>query len=187
MANDEGPHLTMKEFLPCIRLFLAKLFIDQAIFKAISAACIAVATYLDPHGTVAPPALGATTLVLIDTLTGLVAARLTHQQITSARFSRVLVKLFGYSAVVVTASITFREVSGMQSFRDAAVSGVITLVLITEAISILENCRKMGLQLPSWIEQALAGRQAQLEQQAPPEPWKDPHMGAVMLPPTEKK
>lgn len=103
-------------------------------------------------------AVAAAVLIGLDTATGFIAALSTGQPISSARFSRVLAKLVGYGSVVIVAAVAGKFLANGSPVGEATQVGVLTLVLTTEGISILENVRKMGLKFPSPLEKMLGGQ-----------------------------
>lgn len=103
-------------------------------------------------------ALGAVYLVLLDTVTGIVAARMSGKAISSAKFGRALVKLLAYSSVLSVFSVCVRHIPGAAVAQGPSVTGILTLIIGTEGISVLENVRAMGVSLPFGLESWLAGR-----------------------------
>lgn len=101
-------------------------------------------------------------LVLLDTLTGVTAAWQAGESITSKAFSRTIVKLIGYGAALAVVAVVTRHIAGLADYQPVAVSSVLSLVIVTEAGSILENVRKLGVRLPFGIEELLRRRLRQI-------------------------
>lgn len=135
-----------------------KMFGDAPLFKYAAGVAGTVWGYLFPDQAVRDAAVAAATLVALDTVTGLWAAVVTGKAVKSATFSRVLSKLLGYGSVVAVAAVVTRHVPGASSWQAMSVSAVVTLVICTEAISILENVRKLGIKLPFGMERLLSDR-----------------------------
>jgi phage-related holin len=138
----------------------AKLFGNAAAGKWLAAFFAGVLTYFLPTSAQQSAALGAAHLIALDTVTGVVAARMSGKAIRSARFGRALVKLLAYGSVISVVAVAVNHVPGGVSVQGASVSSVLTLIIATEGISVLENVRAMGFQLPLGLDQWLEGRLA---------------------------
>lgn len=95
-----------------------------------------------------PLLLAVAIALILDTVTGVMAAWVTKSLISSRGFARVLVKIVGYGSCVMIGSIITENIPGVADFRGATVAGILTLILLTESISVLENVAKMGVPLP---------------------------------------
>jgi phage-related holin len=144
--------------LPQIGLMVGKLFADVAEIKFPAAFLAGTVAYFLPTEAQQGAALGAAHLIALDTLTGVVAARMTGKAITSAKLGRALVKLLAYSSVLSVAAICIKHIPGASIAQAPTVTGVLTLILATEGISVLENVRAMGVTLPFGLEAFLSGR-----------------------------
>lgn len=142
---------------PLPKLWVA-FFTDTWIGKIIAAAFAGALEYLFPIETGRAMAVGAMSLILVDTLTGWYAATVAGNKITSAKFSRVLTKILGYGSIVIVAAVAAHTLPGTQDYQHVAVSGVVGFVIVTEGISILENVAKMGLASPPWLKKWLKER-----------------------------
>jgi len=129
-------------------------------WKWIVASGAAALAFVLPTGFQRDMALSCAAFIVLDTGTGMMAAWQTGNPISSARFSRVLAKLFGYGSVVIVSSVASKFLTNGSDLGKAGVIGVMSLVLTTEGISILENVRKMGLKFPAFLETMLKGKQA---------------------------
>lgn len=137
---------------------LGKLFLDAPFAKYVAGVTGAAWGWLFPDQGVRDAALAAGLLILLDTLTGLWAAIVTGKAIRSAKFGRALSKVLGYGSVVAVCAVVTRHVPGASGWQSTSVSAVVTLVIATEAISILENVRKLGIRLPFGMERLLEER-----------------------------
>lgn len=137
---------------------IGRLFVDSPFAKSAAVLTGASAGWLFPDQAGRDAAAAACAMVLLDTATGLWAAVATGRAIRSATFGRVLSKLIGYGAVVATVAIVTRFVPGASGAQGVSVSAAVSLVIVTEAISVLENVRKLGIRLPFGLERFLAER-----------------------------
>lgn len=137
--------------------FIWKLVADFALPKWVAAFLVSATNYFLGGPSGVELLAGAAGLIVLDTVTGFWAAKQSGEPVTSAKLSRVLTKLLGYGAVIVVSSVVLHAVPNAVGWRDLTAAGVLTLVIMTEAISILENVRKMGLALPGPLEKLLAG------------------------------
>jgi phage-related holin len=144
--------------------YLIKLATDYAPLKAIVAGLAAIAQYVFGDTATQAAAVAAFALLLLDTVTGMVAARVNQDAITSAKFGRFLIKVLGYGSTIIVAAVVAQHVPGIAKVDDSitevahslAVGTVVSAVMVTEAISILENVRKMGVNTPAkWLEKGL--------------------------------
>lgn len=148
----------MKHFVEAFAT-IGKLFGDEPLLKYLAGVSGAVWGYVfPPDQGVRDAALAAGLLILLDTLTGLWAAIVTGKAIRSAKFGRALSKVLGYGSVVAVCAVVTRHVPGASAWQAMSVSAVVTLVIVTEAISVLENVRKLGLRLPFGMEKLLEER-----------------------------
>jgi len=147
---------------------IGKLFADVAQVKWPAAILGGLVGYLFPTQALQTAAVEAGALIAIDTVTGMCAAKVSGKAITSAKFSRALVKVLGYSSVVAVVAIAHRHVPGGEHGQPITVTGVLTLVIFTEAISVFENVNAMGLKLPFGADDWLKARLPQ--GQTPKEP-----------------
>lgn len=149
--------MIMRE-LPVATGALWKLVADLPALKWVSAALGAFVGYVFPDTAAANAGLAAAVLIIVDTLTGVMAAIAKGERITSVAFSRTLAKILGYSAVLLVCAVVSRHVPGLTGFQAAGVTGVVTLIILTEAISVLENVEKMGLNLPFGLAETIRKR-----------------------------
>ncbi|MCW5943288.1 MAG: phage holin family protein [Fimbriimonadaceae bacterium] len=137
---------------------IGKMFGDAPLLKYLAGVSGACWGYLFPDQAVRDAALAAGLLILLDTVTGLWAAIVTGKAVKSAKFGRALSKILGYGSVVAVCAVVTRHVPGASAWQSMSVSAVVTLVIVTEAISILENVRKLGIKLPFGMEKLLEER-----------------------------
>lgn len=100
--------------------------------------------------------VGMITLVTLDTLTGVLAARLSGIKITSAKFGRLLVKILAYCSVLIVVAVVGKSIVGLNQWQEPTCTAVITAMILTEGISILENVNLMGFRGFGWISKLLA-------------------------------
>lgn len=138
--------------------YLAKLALEDS-WKWILAGMAVILDFVFPAQIGREMAIAAFVLIALDTITGFVSALVAGQAISSARFSRVLVKLLGYGSVIIVSAIVTKFVHNAETLPNVSVTAVLTLVIATEAISVLENVRRMGIKLPlgldKWLEERL--------------------------------
>lgn len=137
---------------------LFKLVGDMPMLKTVAMATGGIVGYVFPEEGTAKAAVAAAVLIVLDTITGVAAAASGGKAITSLAFSRTLIKILGYASVVTVCAVAGRHVPGLSEFQGASVTGVVTLVILTEAISILENVHAMGLKLPLGLSELLKKR-----------------------------
>lgn len=137
---------------------IGKMFGDAPLLKYLAGVAGAAWGYLFPDQAVRDAAVAACAMIALDTITGLWAAIVTGLAVKSAKFGRALSKLLGYGSVVAVCAVVTRHVPGASAWQAMSVSAVVTLVIVTEAISILENVRKLGIRLPFGMEKLLEER-----------------------------
>lgn len=147
-----------------IPLTLTKLFADAALGKAVGAFLCGVLAYVFPTQALLSTAGSALGLVVLDAASGLLRAWKTETPITSARFSRTIVKILGYTIACTAFGLGFRAVPGLETLQTAAISTVLGTVIVTEMISIAENLAGMGIRIPGWILTALRAKEQDLDQ-----------------------
>lgn len=138
---------------------VATMVASSAPLKWATAALGAVVAYVLPTGALVDMAIASGVFIALDTLTGMMASKEEGEPISSAKFSRLLTKLIGYSVVVIVASLAARNIPGFGELAPAATGAVLTLTITTEGISILENLDRMGVKFPRFISDALKGQQ----------------------------
>jgi phage-related holin len=137
---------------------LQKLFLDAAALKWPLAGLMMAVEYVLPTSASREAAIGAFALLIADTLTGFVAAWQSGEKISSARFGRVLVKILGYGSVLVVSAVVANNLTGLDSLETMGAMAILTLIITTEAISVLENVHKMGVRLPFGLSEILKAR-----------------------------
>ena len=117
-------------------------FIDGGGLLKIAAVTFAIIShYLFDKPSEQSAAIGAGVLVLMDSVTGYLAAWRRKQARTSHKLGRVITKSFGYLAVITIAAVCEDTFSNALPIVD----GVLWLIIATEGYSILENVERMGL------------------------------------------
>ena len=84
-------------------------------------------------------------LLALDFITGIIGAFKTGQKIESHKIFRSAIKTTVYLLMISAAHFTELAVPVIESFADEA---VIAFLAITELISVIENCGKMGYAIP---------------------------------------
>jgi phage-related holin len=161
----------LRLFAPLPEVF-RKLFATFLPSKALTAFFAVVLEYLFPLQVLRDAAIAAGVLIILDTATGFWASVVTKKQITSAKLSRVLTKMFGYGAVVVVFAVLGHSVPGLDGTQTFSVTLVLVFVTLTEGISILENVGRMGLKVPRFLRDQLReqlGHLAARDSQSEPE------------------
>lgn len=84
-------------------------------------------------------------LVVFDFITGLTSAVKSGEHIKSFKIFRTALKLTVYCVMISAAHFTELAVPSVETFTDEM---VVAFLAITELISIIENCGKMGYAIP---------------------------------------
>lgn len=146
----------MKE-IHALPSFVAQATLPSTLPKALAAGAALALDYLFPEQALRGAAGTALALVVIDTVTGVLAAWQTGEPVSSAKMGRVLVKILGYSCVVLAVALTTRAFPGGTVALPFTTSLPLAFVIVTELVSVLENAHKAGLPIPKkWIK-ALKG------------------------------
>jgi phage-related holin len=146
--------------------YIARMFGDSALFKFVVAAALTSAEYLFGTDVTRNAAIAAAGLMCLDTVTGMVAAWFTGQGFQSGKFSRVLTKIVSYGSAVIVAAVATHHLPGLSAFHDMSVTTVVSLILCTEALSIMENIDKLGFKSFGFIRVFLAGKIKALQAQS---------------------
>lgn len=150
--------------LSSIRGFITQASLPDSLVKWCAGALALALEYVFPDVALRGAAATALALVVIDTVTGVLAATQTGVAVSSARMGRVLVKILGYSCVVLAVALATRAFPGGVAALPFTSSLPIAFVVVTELVSILENAHRMGLPIPHrWIK-ALKGVQKSIEE-----------------------
>ncbi len=139
-------------------IYLARAFTDSALFKYFIAALVSMSEYLFGTEVTRNAAIAAAGLMLLDTITGAIAAKVAGPGWKSGKFSRVLVKFVSYGSAIIVAAVVTHHLPGMSSLQELSVTTVVSLILCTEALSVLENIDRMGFKGFGWIRKILAGK-----------------------------
>lgn len=91
----------------------------------------------------------------LDFITGILAARLTGHALQSSKMKRTVVKVFGYVVAVSVVFVSLRQVTQSLDVARIAATLLANVVMLTEAVSILENLDRMGAPLPTWVVRLL--------------------------------
>lgn len=145
--------------------YLARMFGDSAVFKILVAGAIASADYLFGSDVTRNTAIAAGGLMGLDTITGMVAAWQTGVGFKSAKFSRVLTKVVAYGSAIIVAAVVTHHIPGLSPLHELSVTSIVSLILCTEALSIMENVDKMGFKSFGFIRKLLSGKIKALQAQ----------------------
>ncbi len=145
---------------------LAKAGNDWGV-KAVVAVLAAFAAWVFPSEALRTTALMAAVMILLDTLSGLMAAWNRKVPIQSAKMRRLLIKVTGYSVFLVVVTIVARAVvvgaEDTLAAQKYAVTATLGWIIATEAVSILENLAAADLPMPPqvkrWLKERVGGRQ----------------------------
>lgn len=149
--------------LSSLRGFVAQATLPDSVAKWCAGALALALEYVFPDVALRGAAATALALVVLDTVTGVLAATQTGTPVSSAKMGRALVKVLGYSCVVLAVALATRAFPGGLAALPFTASLPIAFVVVTELVSILENAHKMGLPIPHrWIK-ALRGVQKSIE------------------------
>lgn len=136
-----------------------KLLCQNAAAKLPAGMAGVVLTYLFPTEALQGMAIGAGSLMVCDTVTGVWAAYITRRAIKSARLSRLGSKVIGYGSIVIACAVIPQTIPGFKGGEIFSVGGILGFVIVTEGVSIIENARRMGLPIPSKLADALMGQE----------------------------
>lgn len=119
---------------------------DYTVAKTFTALLFCTYAYIFKTGDVLIPVF---LLVIIDSITGIMFA-CRQKELSSKGFSRVAMKFFVYLLLMATAGILDQEFPGQY-----ATTSMKSFLMMTEAISIMENIGKLGWPVPLKILQFL--------------------------------
>jgi phage-related holin len=127
----------------------------EGFAKALIVGLMAGATYVFPTKDLQDTAVAASILVLLDTVTGIMAVFIEKKPRTSQSFARVIAKAFAYLSVCAVAAIVERTI-----FKGSGLSismGILWLIIATEGISVIENVERISGGRFRWLR-ALLGK-----------------------------
>jgi phage-related holin len=127
-------------------------------WKWVAAYVAAITEFLFP-GELGGWAVGVFVLVLLDFVTGVIAAKFTKVAITSAKLGRTLVKILLYCVVVIAIAIVARTLGKDVALLESwGVKSALGIMIATEAVSNLENVAKtevFGKRFSRWIKRLI--------------------------------
>lgn len=141
---------------------------DHTFVKVITGLATALLNFLLPTSVLINMTVIAAVFVLLDTLSGIIAATVQGEPITSKRFGHVVVKYIGYAIGVAVVGLAARGLPGASSAHEFLQTLLLGSIMATEALSIAENLHRMGVPLPPGFVRWLNGRKKMLEQSTPP-------------------
>lgn len=141
--------------------YLKTLAFEDALPKWVLGMGIAVWDYFAPN--VSPGVAWATFgLIVLDTITGVVAAKISGEEITSAKMGRFFTKVVSYALGVALIAFAVNAVplenaeAGAKSIQNFLMTTLLAGIAATEIKSNLENLAKMGYELPAPVTKWLA-------------------------------
>lgn len=136
--------------------FIAQMFDGRfAAFKWGGAVIAGLIAFIFPLQAQKDAAMGAFVMLIVDTVTGIVAAWQLKQPLTSAKFGRVLVKMLGYGSVLLVVAWITKLVPVDFTGKALGMTSTLWFVFATEALSVLENVHKANLPVPWFIKPTL--------------------------------
>jgi phage-related holin len=97
-------------------------------------------------------------LFMLDLITGLAAAWVTREPIKSHKLRRSVGKLIGYFGGFVTLVLALLAIEGPELAERLLISFTLAFFCGTEALSVVENCARMGVKLPPEVIAWFRGR-----------------------------
>jgi phage-related holin len=136
---------------------------DYPAVKWLFASLAVISEYLFGDVTTRNMGVAAFGLMLLDTITGFTAAYAVGQPITSAKLSRILVKLVAYGSSIIVAAVVTRHLPGFGAAHAVVIAVVLGILIATEALSVLENIHRMGFRKLGFLTRLIEGKLKQLE------------------------
>ena len=87
-------------------------------------------------------------LIIIDWITGIVAARVSGEVVKSSKILRTPIKIAIYFMLITTARLSEYSLPDVIGYLDET---VIAFLALTEMISVIENAGKMGYAIPKQL------------------------------------
>lgn len=140
----------MGRYIGDLGRYLFATFVAGAWWKAVLSGIAGFASFILPDQAKQEGAMTVGLLVLIDTVTGILAAKREGHKITSEGFSRTVSKGIVYACLVITASVAAKSLFGAGDKRDFVIGAALTWLTLTEAKSILENAKRLGFNI-KWL------------------------------------
>lgn len=139
--------------------YVGRLFLDPTmIVKLPIAISVGIIEYLLPQQINRDMVIALGMMIIIDLITGISAAWQSNKKITSIAFSRTLTKFVGYGAVLCVTALLVKNFSMFSDMTQATLTSVLTLMMLTEAVSVLENVNAMGIKLPFGLSERLKSK-----------------------------
>lgn len=143
--------------------YLARAFGDAPVYKWLIAACLTVSEFLFGTEVLRNCAICAGGLMILDTITGMVAAMVQGIGWESGKFSRVLVKVLSYGSAIVVCALVPKAIPKMEWAHEISVSLAVGAIAATEALSVVENIDKMGFRSLGWLSRFLRGKLKEID------------------------
>lgn len=154
----------MTRDLHLIPVYVAKAITDYPAVKWAGAGIALAAEYFFGTPVITGLAIATFALMFLDTITGFVATAVTGQAITSGKLTRFGVKVIAYGSAVIVAAVVTRHLPGLVGAHEPVVTTILSVLLLAEGISILENISKMGYKRFAFMKRFLEGRLKAVEQ-----------------------
>lgn len=142
--------------------YAEKLVSESLIAKLGIATIAGIVEYLLPQQINREMIVAVGLLILLDLITGITLALQNKRLITSKAFSQTLVKCIGYGAVIGMTALLVKNISMFDDISQPTLTSVLTLILLTEALSVLENVNAMGIKLPFGLNKRLKRKLSEL-------------------------
>lgn len=125
---------------------------NQPIVKVIGASAMSLMSFLFPDPvTTRDSIIVVLSIITIDVVTGVTASYREHKPINSIGFRRVLAKLIAYGATIAVIGMAVKQVIEVPEFQKDVVKWTMNWIVVTEAISVLENVKRIGVNIPSFL------------------------------------
>lgn len=143
------------------------LFVKGMGWKAwIGGAVAALLAILLPSPFIVTLLISTGAMLVLDTVTGILAAKKTGDKIKSAKFGRLVNKMFGTGVLWITLAILGNVVGqmlGIVGLGAVLISAGIGAVFLKEVLSILENLSRMGIYITPALKRRILEWMGDLE------------------------
>lgn len=133
-----------------------QVILDHWPLKILVAGAGAAIDYIIGGGSGREFAVAVCLIIVLDVTTGIRASIHEGAPITSQRLGRLFDKLFGYFSLVIVAGVGSHVIGGKFA-TDVGAAAILAAIFCTEALSVVENARRLGARLPGNIEGILTG------------------------------
>lgn len=145
---------------------------DHSWQTGLVALLMAALDYFVPGDVARSMLIGLGVLIGVDWVTGVRAASI-EGRVSSVGLWKTGDKLIGYGSLIAVFAVVGRHVPGMESYMGMGLAGIETLMITREAVSILENIVRMGIDLPFGWTDRLKQKLASINNSSGPEAEKE--------------